>query len=137
MGKFTRLRLLLDTHVFLWSLLEPERLHTRVAPELENPANELWLSPVTTWETLVLAERGRIILDANPVSWIQNVLKTLPFHEATLNHQVAIQSQKIALPHQDPIDRFLAATAIVFDMTLVTSDERLLHSHEVNTLSNR
>ena len=131
------MRLLLDTHVFLWSLLEPERLHPRVASELENPANELWLSPVTTWETLVLAERGRITLDKDPVSWIYDVLKSLPFHEATLNHQVAIQSRRIALPHQDPIDRFLAATAIVFDMTLVTSDERLLRSHEVNTLSNR
>jgi len=54
------------------------------------------------------------------------MFKKLPFREAVINQEVAIQSRKINLPHQDPADRFLAATAIVYDLTLVTADRRLI-----------
>ena len=48
------MRLLLDTHIWLWSLIEPERLGKRTRNELRDPENELWLSPVSTWEALTL-----------------------------------------------------------------------------------
>jgi PIN domain nuclease of toxin-antitoxin system len=119
---------LLDTHILLWSLLEPEHLSGRVAEELNDLANELWLSPMTTWEVIILAEKGRIRLDRDPVSWMENVLATLPFRQAALNHSVATQSRTIQLPHQDPADRFIAASAVVYDLTLVTSDQYLIES---------
>ena len=117
---------LLDTHILLWSLIEPSCLSEDVANELDNPAHELWLSPITTWEIIILSEKGRIKLDAPPVSWMKNVLSTLPFQEATLNHEVAMQSRDIKLPHQDPADRFIAASAIVYGLTLVTADRNLI-----------
>ncbi len=55
------MKLLLDTHIFLWSLLEPSHLAKRVAAELENRSNGLWLSPIVIWEALVLAEKGHVI----------------------------------------------------------------------------
>ena len=131
------MKLLLDTHIFLWSLLEPTRLTQRVACELENPANELWLSPITIWEMLVLAEKRRVILNPDPFAWIRNVLKTTPLKEAPLNYEVAIQSRALDLRHQDPVDRFLAATALVYELTLVTADERLLGSRKFSTLANK
>jgi PIN domain nuclease of toxin-antitoxin system len=97
---------LLDTHILLWSLIDPSCLSEDVAKELDNPDHELWLSPITKWEIIILAEKGRIQLDAPPTDWMDNVLGTLPFHEAALNHKVAIQSRRIRLPHQDPADRF-------------------------------
>ncbi|MFH0729093.1 MAG: type II toxin-antitoxin system VapC family toxin [Pseudomonadota bacterium] len=117
---------LLDTHILLWSLLDPSCLNKKVANELDNPANELWLSPITTWEIIILSEKGRIQLDAPPTSWMKNVLSTLPFREATLNHEVAMQSRGIRLPYQDPADRFIAASAIVYGLTLVTADRNLI-----------
>lgn len=117
---------LLDTHIFLWSLLEPAFLKTDLATELEDPANELWLSPITTWEVIVLCEKGRILLDDHPAVWMRNALDTLPFREATLNHEVAIQSRRLSLPHQDPADRFIAASAIVYELTLMTADRTLI-----------
>ena len=131
------MKLLLDTHVFLWSLLEPRRLAKRVAAALEEPANDLWLSPVTTWEVLVLAEKGRVILEPDPLVWVRTVYRTVPFKEAPLNHEIAMESRIIELPHQDPVDRFLAATARVYGLTLVTADERLLHSKKFSVLPNR
>ena len=131
------MKLLLDTHILLWSLLDPTRLTVKVASELENPANELWLSPISTWEILILAEKGRIVLDADPSTWIRYVLKKIPVREAPINHEISIQSRLLNLVHEDPADRFLAATAIVYDLTLVTADERLLTSDQYAVLPNK
>ena len=119
-------KFLLDTHIFLWSLLNPSFLVEDLVRELDNPANELWLSPITTWEIIILSEKGRIELDDHPVAWMKNALDTLPFREAALNHEVAMQSRVIRLPHQDPADRFIAASALVYGLTLVTADRNLI-----------
>jgi PIN domain nuclease of toxin-antitoxin system len=131
------MKLLLDTHIFLWSLLEPSRLTKKVASELENPTNELWISPISTWEVIILAEKERIILLPDPVTWIRQVYRTIPFREVPINHEIAIQSRLVNLPHQDPVDRFLAATALVYDLTLVTADERLLGLGKFSVLPNK
>ncbi len=60
------MRLLLDTHIWLWGLREPARLGRRVRRELTEEGNELWLSPVSTWEALLLSVKGRIRL---PGTW--------------------------------------------------------------------
>ena len=130
------MKLLLDTHILLWSLMEPDRLGPRVALELEREDNQLWLSPISTWEIMILAEKGRVVLDAEPAGWIHELYDKLPFHEAPINHRVAIESRLISLPHQDPADRFLAATARVYDLTLVTADKRLLASEGFSFLAN-
>ena len=136
MGRAAVVKLLLDTHIWLWSLLAPDRLTPRVAAILEARSNEKWLSPVSVWEALVLAERGRLLLEPDPVSWVRQQLVRLPFKQALLSHEVAIQSRLVDLPHNDPADRFIAATARVYDLTLVTSDERLLRSRGFSKLAN-
>jgi len=131
------MKLLLDTHILLWSLLDPAQLTREVAAELESRFNELWLSPINTWEVIILVERGRVSLETDPITWLRNVYSRIPFKEAQINHEVAIQSRKIDLPHQDPVDRFLAATAAVYGLTLVTADERMLLSKVVPVLPNK
>lgn len=131
------MNLLLDTHIWLWSLLEPAHLTERVRNELENPSNDLWFSPIMVWEFLILVEKGRVILDLDPSDWIRNVFRKIPMKEAPISTEVAIRSRSVGLPHQDPVDRFLAATAVVYDLTLVTADTRLLNSEEFTVLANR
>ena len=60
MGSPSRVKLLLDTHVLLWSVLEPDHLSAGVRAELENVHNELWLSPITLWEVHLLAYRRNV-----------------------------------------------------------------------------
>jgi PIN domain nuclease of toxin-antitoxin system len=121
------MKYLLDTHIFLWSLLEPGKLTNEVQDILTDMANELWLSPITTWETIILVEKKKIELASlNVVDWINEVFSKVPFKEAALNHEVAMQSRQLNLNHQDPADRFIAASALVYDLTLITSDKRLL-----------
>lgn len=131
------MRLLFDTHVWVWSLVSPDKLSARVVRELTNPANELWLSPISVWETMLLIERGRIAVDEDAGTWVERMVRATPAREATLTHDVAIQSRRITLAHPDPADRFLAATALVHDLTLVTADTRLLASKDIDVLANR
>ena len=137
MGSPSRVKILLDTHVLIWSVLEPDHLSAEIRAELENLNNELWLSPITLWEVHLLAEKKRIQLQPDPAGWIQRLLDTIPFREAPLTHAVALMSRHIELSHQDPADRFLAATAAVYGLTLLTADERLLHSDQFSTLAAR
>jgi len=136
LGSAESMKLLLDTHILLWSLLDPGQLSKRVADELENASNELWVSPITTWEIFLLAEKGRVVLDADPAAWLRGVFERIPFKEAVINHEIAIQSRLLDLTHQDPADRFLAATSIVYGLTLVTADKRLGASKDVSVLPN-
>lgn len=129
------MKLLLDTHIWLWSFLEPEKLSREVFQELNSPQNELWLSPISVWETVVLAEKGRIILQPDPETWVRTALSKAPVMEAPINTEVALLSRKISLSHKDPADRFIAATASVFGLTLVTQDKSLQNITGVRTLS--
>lgn len=137
MGSLSPVKLLLDTHILLWSVLEPDKLSTEVKAELEHAHNELWLSPITLWEVHLLAERKRLQLQPDPARWIERLLAAIPFREASLTHAVALMSRRIDLAHQDPADRFLAATAVVYGLTLLTADDRLLQSRQFPTLSAR
>jgi PIN domain nuclease of toxin-antitoxin system len=129
------LKLLLDTHIWIWSLAEPKQLSERVHHELKNQNNQLWLSPVSTWEALLLNSQGRIHLHDNARDWI--IRATMHLREAPLTHEIVVVAQELPLPHQDPADRFLAATAEVLGLTLVTADHRLLGLGTIPTLANR
>ncbi|MXV97059.1 MAG: type II toxin-antitoxin system VapC family toxin [Gemmatimonadetes bacterium] len=126
--------LLLDTHIWIWSVGSPDRISTSVRDALSNPANALALSPVSVWETLLLAERGRVDLAPDPWSWVRMALATRPMRECPLTHQVALRSRSVRLPHNDPADRFIAATAMVHGLTLVTADRTLLDCRDIATL---
>ena len=129
------MRLLLDTHVWLWSLREPQRLSRRIARELDDPSNELWLSPVSAWEALLLKAKGRIQVPGDVAEWL--ALATQNLREAPLTHEIALAAHRLPSSQQDPADRFLAATAQVLDLILVTADVRLLGLGDIKTLANR
>ena len=128
------MKLLLDTHIWLWGLWEPNRLGPRTLSNLRDSANEIWLSPISTWEALLLYSKGKIQLKVDLAEWLAE--STEGTREAPLTHEIALVAQQLPL-HQDPADRFLAATAKVLDLTLVTADERLLGLGNIRTLANR
>ena len=128
------MRLLLDTHIWLWSLSEPRRLGRRVLVQLKDQNNELWLSPMSTYEALTLYYKGRFEIDGDLSDWLARA--TAGTREAPLTHEIALVARRLSM-HQDPADRILAATAEVLDLTLVTADERLLGLGTIRTMGNR
>ena len=129
--------LLLDTHIWLWSLLDPDRLAETVKRAFMSEERELRLSPISAWEALLLAERGRVTLEPDPHRWLRKAMSTVPIVEAPVTLDVALASRTIDVQHQDPADRFIVATARVYGLTLVTADARLLRCRDIEVLPNR
>jgi PIN domain nuclease of toxin-antitoxin system len=131
------LNLLLDTHIWLWSHLEPKRLSKKVDRALRDARNELWLSPISVWEFFLLLEHDRVRIRAGktPSAWVAEAFASNPMHDAAVSREVAIEAGSVRLEHQDPADRLLVATARVYDLTLVTADDRL-HSKGWRFLAN-
>ena len=128
------MKLLLDTHVWLWLVDDPDRLGRRTMQELKSADNELWLSPISTWEILTLHQKGRIKLHGDLTQWVAHAVSATKL--AAFTHEVALAGRQF--PYDlDPADRFLSATALVFDFTLVTADQRLLGLGSIKTLANR
>jgi len=130
-------KLLLDTHIWLWSILTPERLSPKVRRALQDRRNELWLSPISTWELAVLAAKGRVVLTEDVAQWAAKAMAVAPLREAPLTHEIALETTKLRLPHRDPADYFLGATARVLSLTLVTADKRLIQARQFPVLANR
>src|SRR6266404_5716433 len=95
------MKLLLDTHIWVWSALDRARLSDRLTATLENPSNELWLSPISLWEVLTLCQKNRLTLHPNPQAWIANALDAVPMREAQITYQVAQETARVQLPHRD------------------------------------
>ena len=85
----------------------------------------------------MLAERGRVVVTSDVQAWVRGLLAALPRREAPLTFEVALMSRRLELAHQDPADRFIAASACVHELTLVTADERLLEANGYAVLANR
>jgi PIN domain nuclease of toxin-antitoxin system len=128
------LNLLLDTHIWIWAKSDPARIGRRLAQELSNADNELWLSPVSVWEAIALMQKGRIRMQ-NPLLWVQQAAEQM--REAPLTNEIVRTSFVLQLPHADPADRFLAGTAKVLNLTLVTADHKLLGLGDIASLANR
>jgi len=128
-------KLLLDTHIWLWYLLGNSRLSLQVQSAIADSNNEIWLSPISIWEAAILVEKGRISLQPDTSTWVSLALKNLETREATLNNEIALLSRQIDLPHQDPADRFIVATAVFYQLTLATVDSNLTNSSWLRTFS--
>jgi PIN domain nuclease of toxin-antitoxin system len=133
------MKLLLDTHIWIWSLEEPWKLSPDVTKELTEPGNTLYLSPVSIWELSLLLERKRVVLQQNLDlgQWCKLSVQQLALQEAPFTWDVAAELPFTRFLHRDPGDRFLVATAKAFDLTLVTADERMLEVPELKVLANR
>jgi PIN domain nuclease of toxin-antitoxin system len=128
------MKLLLDTHIWIWSIYRPEKLSRTARRQLENPKNELYVSPVSVWEAHHLALRKRLRIDGSFSVWLERVFSQVPLQEAPFNFAVAAEACAINLPQADLGDLFLAATASVFGLTLVTADQQLLQCRWLKTL---
>jgi PIN domain nuclease of toxin-antitoxin system len=132
----TFVKLLLDTHIWIWSLTSPEKLSRAVRRELDNPKNEIYLSPVAIWEAHHMERRKKLRLKQDFTGWLDQVFLRTPVREAPFNFAVAAAASRIQLAQADLGDVFLAATALVFDLTLVTADAQLIECSWLKTLSN-
>jgi PIN domain nuclease of toxin-antitoxin system len=120
------MRLLLDTHTWLWRLLDPDRVSRAAEKAIADRESELFLSPISIWETLILTRKGRLSLRPSPGEWILDALRRSGLSAVPLSNGIAMRSEALnGFGSSDPADRFLVATALEHDLTLVTADSAM------------
>lgn len=117
--------LLFDTHIWLYYLEGSSRLPPQLRRDIAASKDELWLSPLSVWEAGRLIADGRVQSEGTFREWLDESLRSLPLNEATAVREVAVVANEVELPHGDPVDHLLAATAMVYGLTLVTFDRHL------------
>lgn len=117
------MKLLLDTHVLLWSAAEPDRLSAGARAELEDGENELLLSVVSGWEIAIKQSIGKLDLPKPAESWLPEVLRRSGVAVAELSLSAALRVRALAWHHRDPFDRLLIAQALEDGFTIVTRDD--------------
>jgi PIN domain nuclease of toxin-antitoxin system len=116
------MRLLLDTHSFLWYITNDSRLPATAADAIRDKNNEVHLSVVSAWETLVKVQIGKLALPSPADEYIhdrrdKHRIASLPLEEAALSHLL-----RLPMHHRDPFDRMLICQAMHHDLVIVTSD---------------
>jgi PIN domain nuclease of toxin-antitoxin system len=99
--------------VWFWYLTGSSGLLESIRGAIDDAPDEVWISPISVWALGMLEERGRVRLSGGFRGW--EAVGRFPLEEAPLNREVALVSHEIRLPHRDPADRFLAATALASD----------------------
>jgi PIN domain nuclease of toxin-antitoxin system len=128
------MRLLLDTHAFLWYITNDPKLPRRAYDAIRDKSNEVHLSVVSVWEILVKYQSGKFNLPAPPDEYINN--RRAEHRIANLELQTPAVSHLLSLPahHRDPFDRMLICQALHHQLTIVTVDE-LFRLYDVALLS--
>ncbi|HYZ39689.1 MAG TPA: type II toxin-antitoxin system VapC family toxin [Stellaceae bacterium] len=119
------MRVLLDTHVLLWALGQPDRLDEDTRATIESTKTEVLFSAASIWEIAIKARLGRADFPVKPAEIAQAALDT-GFIELAIRSSAAALVAELPLLHRDPFDRVLVAQAIVEPATLYTADQRLV-----------
>lgn len=127
------MRLLLDTHAFLWAASSPEKLAENACAAIVDAANEVFVSAAVAWEIGIKSALGKITLPGDAASWFPARVRALRFQTLpiTAEHGIAVASLPGA--HRDPFDRILIAQAQLEGMVLVSRDP-VMREYAVNVL---
>lgn len=120
------MRLLLDTHIFLWFIIADSRLPTLFLDAIREPNNSVFLSVASFWEIVIKYNIGKLPLPQSPEIYIPrqrqiHQIKSLPITESSLKHLVSLPDF-----HRDPFDRLLISQTLNNNLTLVTIDPEIV-----------
>lgn len=122
------MRCLLDTHVWIWWNMNPQKLSGRVRTLISSPVryDELLLSAISLWEFAKLLEKRRLAISCDPEEWLREALQMPKLRLVPLSPSVAYRSTILPKPfHDDPADQIIVATAREENAAILTADERI------------
>ena len=118
------MKLLIDTHLFLWAALNDSRFPLAAADAFSDPANELLVSSASIWEIAIKSSRGDRGFHVDPRVVYRNLIES-GYIELPITSEHAVAVSTLPLIHKDPFDRILIAQALVEGITLLTSDPQV------------
>ena len=127
------MRILLDTHCWLWMLVAPQRFSKSTLGILESPENELFLSAASSWEIAIKYQLGRLPLPEAPLDYVPDRMLASGVAGLPVEHRHALAVATLPPHHRDPFDRILIAQSIVESLPIVTADA-ILARYEIETI---
>lgn len=121
------MEILLDTCTLIFALENKKRLSEKAQEILMD--STVYLSSISAFEIGLLVRKGQITLPYAPEVWLQKAFETYNLHEIQVNNSIALRSTQLPEHHRDPTDRIIISTAIEYDFTLLTPDEKI-HKYE-------
>lgn len=116
------MRLVIDTHAWLWLQVEPERLPRSVLDLMEDPANDILLSAASAWEIAIKFERGRLDLPEAPMTYVPKRMAESGCQPVSVEHAHGLRAGQLPMHHRDPFDRLLVAQSQILGIPLVSGD---------------
>jgi PIN domain nuclease of toxin-antitoxin system len=126
-------KLLLDTHAFLWMILGDQRMPDALRTALRAEQNSVWLSVISIWEIVLKQAQGRLVLPGPGAGYAAGYRRLHCISPLALEETTARHLPQLPDIHRDPFDRMLICQAIEHQMTLVTADEQI-HRYPIKTL---
>jgi PIN domain nuclease of toxin-antitoxin system len=120
------MKLLLDTHIFLWYISKDSRLPTRLRDLLRDPSNDVLLSVVSVWEVIVKYRLNKLSLPEPPELYLPKQRERHEIKSLALDEPSVTELHRLPLLHRDPFDRMLICQALQHDLTIATVDEAVL-----------
>lgn len=120
------MKVLLDTHCFLWWISEKERLNEKAKLILANGQNAVYLSAASAWEIAIKVSIGKLTLPEPPSFFVPSRLAAQSIEALPINHVHALHVEHLPPFHKDPFDRMLVAQAQIENLAIVTADRKLL-----------
>lgn len=116
------MRLLLDTHAFLWAAGDPDQLRVSARAAIEDSTNDVLVSAAVAWEISIKVALGKLTVPADPAVWLPARVRSLGFQPLDISAAHALAVGGLPDIHRDPFDRIMIAQAQVEGLTLVTRD---------------
>jgi hypothetical protein len=131
------MKILLDTHIFIWLIDEDNRLDSLWREEIKNPQNQIFLSVASVWECVIKYQIGKLNFPQSPDIYLpqkrkEYLIKSLPINEESLSHL-----RQLPLLHKDPFDRLLISQSLQDDLTIMTEDNAILAYPNLNIFTTR
>ena len=119
------MRVLLDTHAFLWWITDDPKLSLRAGEIIKNMDNEVFVSAASGWELVIKTQLGRLKISENPIDFIREQIQLNAFQSLAIRMNHALQIFSLPGHHKDPFDRLLVAQAQVEEMSILTADPQI------------
>lgn len=127
------MRILLDTHIFLWYISRDSRLPANLREPIENADNAVFLSVASLWEALVKHQLGKLPFPESPHTYLPRQRERHAIHSLPIDEESVKELANLPTIHRDPFDRILICQARRFDMALATVDSKIIE-YEVTIL---
>ncbi|ELS04601.1 hypothetical protein Xen7305DRAFT_00043360 [Xenococcus sp. PCC 7305] len=119
------MRFLLDTHAFLWFVLNDTRLSREALGLISDPKNDLLISPASYWEIAIKVSLGKYEIPSSFQSWIEHQISINNFEILPIRIAHAAKVATLSFHHRDPFDRLLAAQALSEQIPIISADRKL------------